>query len=191
MASSDVLAAVSTTLVDRLSAGVSDLGAVPPRVELDDLSSTPANDPPLVTLFLYDLVEEAALRNRGKTIEVVAGRVVERKQPLSLCLHYMVTAWAGDRATEQALLGRVMQLMYDDAIIDGPELRGELAGTDHELRISLCPMRLEDRARVWWAINLPYRLSVNYEVRVVEIDPTTSQTAAPVQGRDLVAGVRR
>jgi hypothetical protein len=190
VASSDVLAAVSTTLVDRLTAGVSDLGAVPPRVELDDLSDLPASDPPLVTLFLYDVVEEPTLRNRGKTIDVVGGQVVERKQPLSLCLHYMVTAWAGDRATEQALLGRVLQLMYDDAVVDGPELRGELAGTDHELRVSLCPMRLEDRARVWWAINLPYRLSVNYEVRVVEIDPTHSQTGSPVQRRDLVTGAR-
>ena len=31
-------------------------------------------------------------------------------------------------------------------------------------------MQLEDRARIWWAISLPYRLSVNYEVRVVDID---------------------
>ena len=31
-------------------------------------------------------------------------------------------------------------------------------------------MQLEDRARVWWAIGQPYRLSVNYEVRVVDID---------------------
>ena len=93
-----------------------------------------------------------------------------RKQPLGLCLHYMVTAWGGDRDTEQQILGRVMQVLYDDAIIDGPELAGALAGTPTELRVSLSPMQLEDRARVWWAIGQPYRLSVNYEVRVVDID---------------------
>lgn len=181
---------MSTTLVARLTDGVSDLSNPSPRVALDDLSSAPASDPPLVTLFLYDVVEDATLRNRGKTSELVGGRLVERKQPLSLCLHYMVTAWAGDRETEQALLGRVLQLLYDDAILDGLELLGVLAGTDHELRVNLSPMRLEDRARVWWAISLPYRLSLNYEVRVVAIDATVTDSATPVQTRDLAMGVR-
>jgi hypothetical protein len=190
VASSEVLAAVSTTLVARLTTGVSDLSNPSPRVALDDLSSTPASDPPLLTLFLYDVVEDATLRNRGKTSELVGGRLVERKQPLSLCLHYMITAWAGDRVAEQALLGRVLQLLYDDAILDGLELLGVLAGTDHELRVSLSPMQLEDRARVWWAISLPYRLSLNYEVRVVAIDATVTDSATPVQTRDLAVGVR-
>jgi hypothetical protein len=191
VATSDVLAAVSTTLVERVKAGVSDLSNPPPKVNLDDLEKTPAKDPPLVTLFLYDIVEEASLRNQGKTKEVVGGRLIERKQPLSLCLHYLVTAWAGDRRTEQALLGRVMQLLYDDAILDGLDLREELAGTDAELRVSLSTMRLDDRARVWWAIGLPYRLSLTYEVRVVEIDALGTQDSVPVRVRDLATGIRR
>jgi Pvc16 N-terminal domain len=101
----------------------------------------------------------------------------------------MITAWGGDRATEQALLGRVLQVLYDDAILDGPELLGVLSGTDSELRISLATMRLDDRARVWWAINLPYRLSINYEVRVVDIDATSQRSSAPVRARELVPGV--
>ena len=159
-------------------------------VELHDLESRPPNDPPLVTLFLYDIVEEATLRNRGKTREIVAGQVVEHKQPLALCLYYMVTAWAGSRETEQQLLGRVMQTLYDDAILDGQDLRGELAGTDHALRVSLATMRLDDRARVWWAISQPYRLSVNYEVRVIDIASTVESPATPVHRRDLLTGVR-
>lgn len=191
MANSSVIAAVSSTLIARLTTGISDLFTPAARVALDDLASTPPNDPPLVTLFLYDIVEEATLRNQGRTTEVVAGRVVERRPPLSLCLHYMVTAWAGDRESEQRLLGRVMRLLYEDAIIDGPELLGVLAGTDHELRVSLSTMGLDDRARVWWAINLPYRLSINYEVRVVEIDTTVTESAVPVRVRDVATGVRR
>ena len=66
VASSDVLAAVSTTLVERLKAGVSDLSNPPPKVDLNDLENTPPKDPPLVTLFLYDIVEEASLRNRAR-----------------------------------------------------------------------------------------------------------------------------
>jgi hypothetical protein len=180
---------VSATLVARLNAGMSDLGTPPPIAELNDLSTRPPTDPPLVTLFLYDIVEEATLRNRAKTRELVGSQLFTRKQPLGLCLHYMITAWAGDRATEQRLLGRVMQVLYDDAILDGPELVGVLSGSDSELRVSLSGMRLDDRARVWWAINQTYRLSVNYEVRVVDIDSTVEAAAAPVQVRDLGVGL--
>lgn len=181
MAGSDVIAAVSTTLGDRLTAGLSSLGPPAPVVELHDLASLPPRDPPRVTLFLYDIVEEAAVRNRAKSTEVVGTELRLRKQPLGLALHYMVTAWGGDRATEQRLLGRVLQVMYDDAIIDGLELAGELAGTSSALRVSLCPTHLEDRARVWWAIGQPYRLSINYEVRVVDIEATTTALSRPVR----------
>jgi len=181
MAGSDVIATVSSILGNRLTAGLSSLGPPAPVAELHDLASLPPHDPPRVTLFLYDIVEDAAVRNRAKTTDIVGSEVRIRRPPLGVSLHYMMTAWGGDRATEQRLLGRVLQVMYDDAIIDGPELSGELAGTTAALRVSLCPTRLDDRARVWWAIGQPYRLSVNYEVRVVDIDATSDLTAAPVR----------
>jgi hypothetical protein len=189
VASSDVLVAVSQTLQNRLTAGLSTLGPPVPVAELHDLASPPASTPPRATLFLYDVVEEPTSRNRPKTTRLVGGSLLVRKQPLGLRLHYLVTAWGGDRATEQQILGRVMQLMYDDAVIDGSELAGSLAGTPTELRVSLSPMQLEDRARVWWAIGQPYRLSVNYEVRVVDIDPTTETSSTPVLSRRIDAGV--
>jgi hypothetical protein len=192
MANSDVVASVSATLLARLNASLLSLGspgAPPPTAVLDDLATKPANDPPRVTLFLYDIVEEATVRNRAKTAEQVGGQLLVRKQPLGLCLHYMITAWGGDRDTEQRMLGRVLQVLYDDAIVDGPELAGVLSGSASELRVSLSAMRLDDRARIWWAINLPYRLSINYEVRVVDIDPTRQTSTAPVRARALEVGV--
>ena len=195
MATSDVLASVSRTLTARLTAGLSSLGPpggpapIAPIAVLDDFATEPPRDPPRVTLFLYDIIEEATVRNRGKTTQEVAGQLLIRKQPLSVCLHYMMTAWGGDRETEQMMLGRVMQILYDDAILDGPELLGALAGTTSELRVNLSTMQLDDRARIWWAINLPYHLSVNYEVRVVEIDPIVQTGSTPVQVRDLSIGV--
>ena len=184
-----MLAAVSDTLRSRMTAALAGLSVPPPVAELHDLSSAPQTDPPRVTLFLYDVVEEAATRNRAPTTELVGGVLRTRKQPLSLALYYMVTAWGGSRDTEQRMLGRVMQRMYDDAIIDGLELQGSLAGSAAGLRVSLAPLRLDDRARVWWAIGRPYRLSVNYEVRVIDIDATTTGSAAPVSVRVLSGGV--
>lgn len=190
VADSDVLAAVSETLRRRMAAALVGLQANPPlRAELHDLATPPARDPARVTLFLYDIVEQAATRNRAPTVEPVQGVLRSRRAPLSLGLYYMVTAWGGDRDTEQRMLGRVMQRMYDDAVLDGPELQGVLAGTAAQLRVGLAPLRLDDRARIWWAIGQPYRLSVNYEVRVVDVDVTGTTSAAPVRERVLEAGM--
>ena len=85
--------------------------------------------------------------------------------------------------------GRVLQVLYDDAILDGLELSGVLAGTPAQLLVSLAPMVLEDRARVWSAIGQTYRLSINYEVRVVNVDAETEVGAVPVSEREIGSGV--
>lgn len=189
VANSDVIAAVSETLEARLTSELQILGPPPPVAELHDLVGNVTSDPPRVTLFLYDVVEEPTTRNRAKSKRVVAGDLRIRKQPLGLGLYYMITAWGGDRLTEQRMLGRVLQVLYDDAILDGTQLRGTLAGTPAQLRISLAPLHLEDRSRIWFAIGKNYRLSVNYEVRLIDIDAVSELVATPVRQRQLDAGV--
>lgn len=189
MANSHVIAAVSETLRDRLTGALQPLSGSP-KAHLHDLVNQPGQGTtPMVTLFLYDIAEDPTVRNRAKTTRALAGELRIRKQPLGLTLHYMVSAWGGDQITEQLMLGRVMQALYDDAVLDGDMLRGSLAGTDAQLRVSLAPLHLEDRARVWFAIGQTYRLSVNYEVRVVNVDAEAEQHAAPVRERTIGSGV--
>jgi len=189
VATADVIAAVSATLEARLTAAMSTIGPPVPVVELHDLVALPPSDPPTVTLFLYQIVEDPTTRNRPKTTRIVNGMARTLKQPLGLSLQYMVTAWAGSRDTEQRMLGRVLQVLYDDAVLDGLELAGVLAGTPASLHISLSAIGLEDRSRVWTAIGRTYRLSINYEVRIAFVDPETETTAAPVRVRDVRPGV--
>jgi hypothetical protein len=189
VANSDVISAVSETLEARLTAGLSTLGNPPPTAQLHDLATAVTNDPPTVTLFLYQVLEDGSVRNRAKTTRIVNGTVLVRKQPLGLCLQYMVTAWGGDRHTEQRMLGRILQVLYDDAVLDGAELAGVLAGTPASLHISLAPLELEDRARVWSAIGQTYRLSVNYEVRVADVDAELEVGGVPVRERRLGTGI--
>jgi Pvc16 N-terminal domain len=189
VASSDVISAVSLTLEARLTAALSVLGNPAPVAQLNDLTQVVTGDPPTVTLFLYQVVEDRSVRNRAKSSRIVNGNVLVRKQPLGLCLHYMVSAWGGDRHTEQRMLGRVLQVLYDDAVLDGAELAGTLAGTPASLHVSLAALELEDRARVWSAIGQTYRLSINYEVRVVNVDAETEVGAVPVGEREFGSGV--
>ena len=47
---------------------------------------------------------------------------------MALLLRYMLTPWSGDRLTDHKLLGRTFQVLYDGAILSGPQLQGGLAG---------------------------------------------------------------
>ena len=79
--------------------------------------------------------------------------------------------------------GRNLQVFYDDAIVSGLALQGGLSGTNQALKITLSPLTLEERARVWYAIEKPYRLSIMYEVRVVNLDPIKVDSVVAVSQR--------
>ena len=89
------------------------------------------------------------------------------------------------RDTDQRIIGRTLQTLYDDAIISGPSLTGGLANTSQALKVKLVALELEDRARVWHAIQRPYRISLVYEVRFVNLDPTAMELRPPVRVRQL------
>jgi hypothetical protein len=182
-----VISDVSTSLVTLLD---QDLRRQPlnARAVLDDLSgAVPAGL--TLTITLYEILEDGPSRNRPQPQRPDQTAVVSTKPPMALRLHYLLTPWGGDQITEQQILGRAMQALYDDAILAGPALLGGLRGSTDTLKLTLIPLTLEDRARVWYAIQKPYRLSVNYEVRVVNLNATKELRAEVVQSRTLDAGL--
>jgi hypothetical protein len=104
---------------------------------------------------------------------------------MALLLKYLLTPWSGDRLTDHRILGRVMQVLYDRAILSGPVLGGGLAGTDQALKITLSALTLDERARVWYSVQRPYRLSVAYEVRVVNLVSEQDERFTAVSRRSL------
>jgi hypothetical protein len=60
-----------------------------------------------------------------------------------------------------------MQALYDNSIV---VLQDPGRNVAEELRIVLCRLTLEELTRVWHALREPYRLSVCYQVRVVQIE---------------------
>jgi hypothetical protein len=185
MADYGVISDVSTSLMTLLD---QDLRKLNGRALLDDLSG--AAPPGLtLTITLYEILEDAPSRNRPRPQRPDGTAVVSTKPPMALRLHYLLTPWGGDPLTEQKILGRAMQALYDDAILAGTELLGGLQGSADSLKITLIPLSLEDRSRVWYAIQKPYRLSVNYEVRVVNLDATVEQRDEVVRSRILDANL--
>jgi hypothetical protein len=185
VADSNVIGDVSLTVQALLH---STLVSLDPQflVDVSDLQGTIQTSPQHLTMFLFEVVEDPSVKNRPPVRELDAqNHATVRKPPAALLLRYMFTPWSGDRITDQRIVGKVVETFYENAIIGGPRLKGGLANTDALLHVNMAPITLEDRTRVWYSVQKPYRLSITYEVRVVNIDSTTRRRVAPVTSRTL------
>lgn len=181
-----VIGDVSNSIVAVLNDALSILRPGPITAELNDLSETIQIQHPLLTVFLYEIAEDAASRNRPPVRPDPGDPTAVRKPPMALLLRYLITAWGGDQVTQHQMLGRALQTLYDRAILDGPWLSGSLAGSIDALHLTLTPLTLQEKSYVWYAIQKPYRLSLNYEVRVVNLDSTVDSGSTPVRSREIV-----
>jgi len=230
MAGTDAVAAVGLTLqallADRIQNPTNNgiplpvtLG--PPGPERDPEG---AAEDARINLFLYQVSENCFLKNQE--IPGFGNRGAYGSPPLSLDLHYLLTVFGStasgsffDETPAHQLLGSAMNVLNDNSIVTtsvvtkrppagrlilDPALRDE-----HEsIKVSIKPLGLEDLSNVWTALELSYRLSVAYEVTVVQIDserprryPRIVQEppgagprvfAIPIQRPDITAlGVRR
>lgn len=186
-----VIADVSRTLETFLTDGLSTLVPPPaPVAEVHDLQGTISTNPARLTLFLFEVVEDSSQRNRpnvrADSIPPALPAVQVSKPPMALLLRYLMTPWSGDRFTDHQILGRTLQVLYDGAILNGPTLLGTtLQGTDVALKITLTPITLEERSRVFYSVQRPYRLSVTYDVRVINLDTLTARSRVPVASREI------
>jgi hypothetical protein len=99
--------------------------------------------------------------------------------PLPILLYYLITPVSGDPLTRHALLGKVLQVMYDHAILRGADLQGILLGTRDQLRVVMETLTLEELSLVWDALSEPYQLSVSYMIQLVCIDSAEQPVQSP------------
>jgi len=105
-----------------------------------------------LTLFLYSISPSTALRNE---LEIPGNTSFNGEISEPLDLHYLLTAFAPatqdptDQTLDaQLLLGFAMRVFFDNGILAGSTLRGNLP-RDEELRLTLQPMTVEDLTRIW------------------------------------------
>lgn len=185
MADYPVIDDVSETLRTVLASGLATL-LPPPTVQVHDLQGPIATTPAHVTICLYDVIEDPSAKNRPRRKRPDAGGHIRvEKAPMALLLRYMITPWSGTRAADHQILGRVVQILYDGAILHGADLQGGLAGTSDALKIMMAPIPLQERFWLWQAVQKAYRISATYEVRVVNLDTTEAQLVRPTATRHL------
>ena len=129
-----------------------------------------------ISLYLYRININEHLRNR-----LPANGPSDARGPLSLDLHYLLTAWSTVAAEEQILLGWAMRQLHSIPVLDVSSLSPEGGWTNGDV-VHWIPAEIthEDMTRIWSALDPPYRLSFPYIARVVRIDPERFEEARPV-----------
>ncbi|MCK4528982.1 DUF4255 domain-containing protein, partial [candidate division WOR-3 bacterium] len=91
-----------------------------------------------------------------------------------------------DKTQEKIILGKVMQIFHDNAIMIGTALQGDLSETDEEIKLLFNPISLDDLTKIWSAFQeVAYRLSVSYMVTPVRIDSTRGINMQRVVSKEI------
>jgi hypothetical protein len=138
-----------------------------------------------VNLFLYKIQENPTLKNmdwevkRGSPNKLVP-------PPLSLTLFYLMTAYSTNdtlngNASAHAILGEAMRVFYENPIVPPLYLADEIKDAKEQVKIMLNTLDLEELSKIWSTFTKAFRLSVLYEVSVVQLDmlPRNERVMAP------------
>jgi hypothetical protein len=156
------------------------------RISLESPFDLSDNDSVRLSIYLYRIAEDASTKNQ---FPVSGNGTRLRKPPLTLDLFYLVTPLVGSPHEQHIVLGKVMQVLYDRAIMEGPDLAGSLLGSAEQLRIILNPVTLEETTRVWQALEMSYRLSICYLARVALVDSRRETAAGRVTSKSGEYGI--
>ncbi len=182
MADYNVIYAVTEKLRDILLASFKDDPALEPLVSDGDIvfenpAEADIKEATKLSLWLYQVTENEFLKNQNNQYET---NNQLRKAPLALNLYYLVTPFGKNIQTNQMLMGRILQTFHDNGTITLLDANKQVA---EELRIVLCRLSLEELTRIWEALREAYRLSVCYQVRVVQINSNIPVVTARVVKR--------
>lgn len=179
---------------------IADLGASLLRLLRDHLTPDPVPRPDQIgmasprdagdlalSLFLYNVKENGESRRTGM---IDRGGVLQYP-PQALDFYFIMTAHSNaDRLTrsldEHRILGRAMQVLYDNGVLSGPYLEGTLAEGGSPIRLALMSLEGDELMKLWQFGDLPYKLSVVYRVGPVMLDSNRVKSVSRVVERHIV-----
>ena len=119
--------------------------------------------------YLYDIREEGGVSVPSM---IGTGRSRLRRPPKPYSLYYMLfingSSQMGLKAADvQKILGRAAQIVNDGNSVDPRQLQSWMENDEPPIVFSASSMSLEDKVRVWSAINKPYQVSLFYKAAPV------------------------
>ncbi|MBQ3789318.1 MAG: DUF4255 domain-containing protein [Lachnospiraceae bacterium] len=123
----------------------------------------------ILGLYLYDIKED---ENVAPPPTLPRGRVQLQLPPKPYSLYYMVFINASGQAglkdaDFQKIVGRVAQIVNDNNSVLPSDLQNWLETQEPPIRLSQAKISLEEKVRVWSAINKPYQISLFYKAAPV------------------------
>ena len=123
----------------------------------------------IVGLYLYDVREESEVTQRPL---MQRGQVQLQKPPRPYGLYYMVfingSSQMGLKAPDiQKIIGRAAQIVNDNNSVLPNQLQNWLDTQEPPIVLSQAKISLEEKVRVWQAINKPYQISLFYKAAPV------------------------
>jgi hypothetical protein len=138
-----------------------------------------------VNLFLYKVQENPFMKNMDWQVRIGQPNQLV-PPPLSLSLFYLMTPYAQNdpqtgNAAAHEFLGEAMRVFYENPVVPEAFLVAGLQDTQERLKIMLNSLDLDELSRVWATFTQPFRLSVLYEVSVVQLDMLSESERAIAQ----------
>lgn len=120
-----------------------------------------------LTVFLYHVEENSG----GVSGFVQESKTQQRLSPMNLKLHFLITAHSkapvhSRAADEYRIIGRVLQLLRDEAHVGPEQLTGSLREDNETLTVSMSRLNYEQLLKIWNSTSKPYKLSVACECPV-------------------------
>src|SRR6266540_4741747 len=181
MSASTAIGMVSESLRHLLLGEMHFVPAVPVTVLAPD---EPGGDR-RINLFLYKVQENPTLINldwqvkRGAPTQLVP-------PPLSLNLFYLMTPYGPNdpqtgNAVAHEILGEAMRVLHEHPIVPQAYLADGLQDAREQIKIMLNTLNVDELSQVWHTFTQPFRLSVLYEISVVQLDmlPASERPMAP------------
>ena len=135
-----------------------------------DISSPASQDVDyIVGLYLYEVKEEGQV---AQPPLMARGGVRLQKPPNPYSLYYMVfingSSQMGLKAPDiQKIIGRIAQIVNDNSSVRPNQLQPWLDADEPPIVLSQAKISLEEKVRVWQAINKPYQISLFYKAAPV------------------------
>ena len=114
-----------------------------------------------LAVFLYSIVEDAAMRNRAPAVDSSGKRIAQA----SFALRYLITPCTGNEESDRLLLGKIIQI-----IANSPLLTGDAAANGSIIKVMSDSLSLAELNNLWSAMGVPLKPSAYYTVSPVSIN---------------------
>lgn len=145
---------------------------------------------PTLNVFLHDIRENLKLRHSQQWIveQNPDGTATQRRTPVRVDLHFMITAWANEPDDEHNLLARTLMALFRQPHLPHELLTESLVDQPQPVRLQVAQTdELRNPADVWNALDNEIRPSVVLTVTLA-IDPYKPLITPLVSTRELRFG---